>query len=48
MKTIIKIVLLVTVLYSIAVAQDMKNIGQGSDINRSGQTSMNFLQIEHE
>jgi len=45
MKAIIKILLLATVLCGLAVAQDMKSIGQGSDINRSGQTSMNFLQI---
>lgn len=46
MKTIIKIVLLATALYFTTVAQDMNSVGQGGlDMDRAGQTSMNFLQI---
>ena len=45
MKTIIKLVLLATAMNLTTVAQDMNSVGQGSQMDRAGQTSMNFLQI---
>ncbi|RPI04614.1 MAG: PorV/PorQ family protein [Ignavibacteriae bacterium] len=45
MKKIIKIMLLATAVCSMAVAQSMDEYGQGSTMDRAGQTSMNFLQI---